>query len=212
MSLLASILGCLAGVMLAGKVTDLLEAWFKVVSALARELSGRLPLPLGLGSTPVQGASFEAMARVVSLLQIPVALRAAACSYLGNLARLASTKGLDTWGELLSYSVANMLITAACFLAVFALVRWLLVTAVRGMFGVDDRDFAPGALDRAGGLALGLAVEGLKLLILVGLAMPVLSGMGVWGGARDAIASSRIGSFLLEISADMFSLLLGRRT
>lgn len=111
----------------------------------------------------------------------------------------------------MSYSVANMLMTAACFLALYALVKWLVAATLRGMFGVDDRDFPPGTLDRAGGLALGLAVEGLKLLILVGLAIPVLSGMGIWGGARDAVASSRIGSFLLEISADMFSLLLGRR-
>jgi len=204
----AALFGALAaGVMGAKPLAIWVDYRYGVVVRVSKWLLRYLHMPQEFLSTRLEVAGVESFLEGLAVLRVPRAYTQVITGVIESDLKHMIAAGVQTWGEMLAYAVANLMVIAAAFLIIFIVVR-MLISALAGMISVSIDKTPVGWANSALGLVAGLAKQALIITILLGLVSSLVTVPGMdW--LSQQIGSSTLSHYFLTAFYKLIRLVPG---
>ncbi|MEW6243801.1 MAG: CvpA family protein [Bacillota bacterium] len=205
---MAALVGALAaGVIGAKPLAVWVDSRYGVVVKVSKWLLRYLHIPQEFLSARLEVTGLESFLEELAVLRVPRAYTQVITGVIENDLKRVLATGVQTWGEMLAYAVANLIVIAAAFLIIFILVR-MLISVLAGLVTVSIDRTPVGWANSALGLVAGFAKQALIIAILLGLVSSLVTVPGMdW--LSQQIGSSKLSHYFLTTFYKLIRLVPG---
>jgi len=165
-------LGSIAALLLSVKFyksfAGLLNEKYGILSSIYGFLAEHMPLPLEVSTAPLNATGINLLILKLNSMTLPEFIKTQVANQAQDLFQSASQLGLSTIGEVLTYIVATTLLNGLAFIILCFLLTNLLHLVARILSKSLDNTFL-GGINRFGGLVVGAGLNGLGLMVFIGI-------------------------------------------
>lgn len=184
-----------------------LDQSFDMADKLSARIYTLLPIPEPVMNLSMNQVHFDELTTIVNELPLPTIYQGQILEHLGNYQLLNLGANGTSIGYMISYSLANTLIEIVAFgMLLFGVI--LLVRRLAKMLTLPISRSPLGIVNRVGGAGMGLVIGALGLVLLLGLAVPVITLSELaFAGPDEGIAYQVNESALLPFFLEGFNFL-----
>ncbi len=189
-------IGLFGTLLLYRRMADFLGEQLNLREKLSPWVAEKLAMPASTFQTKINTLAFDKAEELIKSLGLPETFQKIMLGYIKDFTVLPS-KGIETLGDGVTYTITTFLITAISFFLLYAGLTLVFRILLPKLFGtVSPRPLT--FLDKLGGAALGVCGGALSVAALIILLSPVAS-MGVLKGNASPLANQMMNSIVVDI-------------
>jgi len=203
--LFSHLAGLIGAFFLYRPIGDWLNTQFDLAKLLAPVVAKVVPLPPSVAAVSLQKISFAQAIEKVSRMKVPELYTKEMVKMVKELEQLAQMPGVETLGQAVSLMVTALTVSLGVFILLTLIIDRGTLLLCKSFYGKA----APGmvkTMDRLSGMAVGIAKNGLAVLIGLAVLKPVLY-LGSVGGKDSLLGTLAEGVGSSQLFPYFFSIL-----
>jgi len=191
------IVGLLGAFFLYKPLANFLGGQLNLREKLAPWITDSMALPVTVFQVRIRDVAVDQAAEIINQQKLPEIFKEVMMKYIDEISELPLTRGIETLGDGITYTVSNFIISAASFFIIYLGLSLLFRAVLPKLFyAVNPKPVK--FIDKFAGAVLGLGGGLLSLTVLVFVLTP-LASVGVIKGNPSPLADLIGGSILADL-------------